>query len=169
MKFSLKLNCAVIFSCAIFISCNSPSQNKVGLNARNNTKQNDSTISSLGEDDNSQKIPEKTPNLVKADLVCVNSMDESENPKSDVSVIVNGKKTKVQSVVGEMNPISKNEYSDYQIPQNAISAFGGWWAGAGDYFYISPSSNGIIVFHGWQDESQEDTGYHWEKIKEINF
>jgi hypothetical protein len=169
MKFSLKLNCAVIFSCAIFISCNPPTQNKDRLNARKNSKQNDSTISNLGEDENSQKITEKTANTVKADLVCVYSIDEYENPKSDVSVMVNGKKIKVQSVVGQMNPITKNEYTDYQIPENATSACGGWWAGAGDYFYISSSNKGIIVFHGWQDESQQDTGYHWEKIKEINF
>lgn len=169
MKFTLKLNCAVIFSCAIFISCNPPTQNKDRLNARKNTKQNDSTFSNLGEDENSRKISEKTANTVKADLVCVNSMDEYENPKSDVSVMINGKKIKVQTVVGQMNPITKNEYTDYQIPENATSACGGWWAGAGDYFYISSSSKGIIVYHGWQDEAQEDIGFHWEKVKEINF
>jgi hypothetical protein len=52
--------------------------------------------------------------------------DEYEHPKSDVSVILNGKNIKIQSVVGEMNPISKCEFSDYEIPKNAISAFGGW-------------------------------------------
>lgn len=166
MNFSLKFNCAVIISCAIFFSCSSNSEKIDELDSQNTI--HDSLELESKEDENSGKIPEKLSNPMKAELICVTSMDEYENPKSDVSVILNGKKIKIQSVVGAMNPISEDEYSDYQIPKNAISAYGGWWAGAGDYFYISPSSNGIIVFHGWQDESQEDTGYHWEKIKEIN-
>ena len=167
MNFPLKLNCAVIISCAIFFSCNSNSQKIDELDSQN-TKQHDSLVLESKEDENSEKIPEKLSNPIKAELICFNTFDEYENPKSDVSVILNGKNIKIQSVVGEMNPISKCEFSDYEIPKNAISAFGGWQAGAGDYFYILPSSKGIIVFHSWQDESQEDIGYPWKKIKEIN-
>ena len=83
-------------------------------------------------------------------------------PSSDISISVNGKVTFLATISGAatiLNDIGEN---------NSITACGGWWAGAGDYFYAVSSAKGVIVFKGWQDETQEDSGYHWEKFKEIS-
>lgn len=91
MNFPIKLNCAVILSCAIFFSCSSNSQKTDELDSQN-TIQHDSLELESKEDKNSEKIPEKFANSMKAELICANSFDENENPKSDVSVILNGKR-----------------------------------------------------------------------------
>lgn len=82
-------------------------------------------------------------------------------PTSDVSILVNGKTTFLGNIIGEAS-----EMEDIG-GENSIAACGGWWAGAGDYFYAAPNTNGIIVYKGWADEGQEDDGFHWEKFKEI--
>ena len=62
------------------------------------------------------------------------------------------------------------QFSDMDIPSNAITACGSWYAGAGDYFYLIPDKRNMLkVFQGWQDEGQETPGYHWKKAKEIHF
>ena len=61
----------------------------------------------------------------------------------------------------------KIQYADMQIPDLAVAACGGWYAGGGDYYYLLADSDGVEVYHGYLDEEQTDEGYHWEKIKEI--
>jgi hypothetical protein len=31
---------------------------------------------------------------------------------------------------------------------------------------VIPTKKGVAVYQGWQDEGQEDAGYHWKKLKE---
>ena len=68
---------------------------------------------------------------------------------------------------GHAQTYQKESYEDMGIPEDAISACGGWWAGGGIYLYLQKQGNKIIVFKGWVDEMQEDEGYHWEHFKEI--
>jgi hypothetical protein len=88
--------------------------------------------------------------------------DESD-PWTIVYAVVNGNKTQIAKIPGYASSYEKANYSTYEIPENAIDACGGWWAGGGDYFYMIAGTDGIDVFVGWQDEGQEDEGYHWEK------
>jgi len=81
--------------------------------------------------------------------------------KSDSEII------KISTVNGYLSIISFNEYENFEIPQNAKSAIGGWWAGAGDYFYFIEENGITTIYKGWQDEGQVDAGFHWEKFKEI--
>jgi competence protein ComGC len=94
--------------------------------------------------------------------------DQNGNPTSIIQLIQNGRTTQLAVVAGEATLINKNEFKEMSIPTNAISACSSWWGGAGDYFYIIQSNKKIILYQGWQDESQEDEGYHWKKVKEIN-
>ena len=91
-------------------------------------------------------------------------------PQNSVLVGFNGSKIAVGKCDG-CQKINKKAFSDYEIPSNAISACGGWWAGAGDYFYTVKNKNGgIDVFVGWQDEGQlenDDTSYHWKRTKTL--
>jgi hypothetical protein len=85
-------------------------------------------------------------------------------PQTQLSLDVDGTKTILDTVLA-CNLIPATTFSQYNIPKTALSACGGWWAGGGDYFYVVLQDNRPVVYQGWQDEQQEDTGYHWEKRK----
>ena len=94
--------------------------------------------------------------------------DENENPAAIVYVHFANKMTQIAKITGNTEMIDKKEFTEKGIPKNAIAACGAWWAGAGDYFYLLKTPKGIAVYKGWQDESQQDKGYHWTKLKEIS-
>jgi hypothetical protein len=92
--------------------------------------------------------------------------DEFGNPHKIVRVDVDGK-TVVLDTVMACNTMTAKEYASHDIPSSAIDACGGWWAGAGDYFYLIEKNNRLLVYQGWLDEGQEDESYHWKKVKEF--
>ena len=67
--------------------------------------------------------------------------------------------------VSACEEIPANTYHQYDIPKKALQACGGWWAGAGEYFYVIREGDRLKVYEGWQDETQEDEGYHWKEWK----
>lgn len=81
-----------------------------------------------------------------------------------VLLTVDGKKEIIDTVMA-CEPIPVKSRADYDIPDDALAACGGWWAGAGDYFYAILKDNKVVVYHGWQDEEQEDDGFHWKVVK----
>ena len=108
-------------------------------------------------------IPADTANSV-VKLVCKNrGVDSLETPHFDVMLSVNGKEIKIKSING-CGDIAKSEYKTYGIPADAVSACGGWWAGAGDYYYVIMKNSQPSLFEGWMDESQKEKGYHWKEI-----
>jgi hypothetical protein len=44
-----------------------------------------------------------------------------------------------------------------------VAACGGWYAGAGDYYYALEMKGKIVVMKGWNAEEQTDEGYHYEQ------
>lgn len=97
-------------------------------------------------------------------LICKDmGADSMEIPHYDVYLSVDGVQTKIKSVNG-CSDINKETYEQYQIPKEAIAACGGWYAGGGDYYYVIMRDGKPVVFEGWQDEGQEDEGYHWKEI-----
>ena len=97
-------------------------------------------------------------------LVCKDmGADSMEIPHYDVYLWVDGAETKIKSVNG-CSDITKESYEQYQIPKEAIAACGGWYAGGGEYYYVILRNGKPVVFEGWQDEGQDDEGFHWEEI-----
>ena len=149
----------MIICCSlILLSCND-NNSKTGISDETTHKKistNDTSIVSKKEEA-LKPIEEKLD--VK---FIIRSKSSEDMPSSDISISVNGKVTFLATISGAatiQNDIGEN---------NSITACGGWWAGAGDYFYAVSSAKGVIVYKGWQDETQEDSGYHWEKFKEIS-
>lgn len=93
--------------------------------------------------------------------------ESDENPTSTIELSANGTISPVMKISGYAELIAKADYKSKEIPENALAACGGWWAGAGDYFYVVMSDNKLVIYQGWQDEGQTDEGYHWKKMKEI--
>lgn len=90
--------------------------------------------------------------------------DEYGNSQYAVLLTVDGKTTAIDTVLA-CETIPASNFDQYDIPKTAKSACGGWWAGAGDYFYATIEENKVVVYQGWQDEQQEDEGYHWKAMK----
>ena len=92
--------------------------------------------------------------------------DENEVPKVQVFLVVNDESIKIADV-NACDPIESAEYQRFNIPNNAVAACGGWWAGAGDYFYAVEIRDQILVMKGWQEENQEDDGFHYEQLTSV--
>lgn len=98
-------------------------------------------------------------------LVCKDLMipDTVGNPLFDVFLSVDGVLTKIKSI-NQCKEIAREEYERYEIPKDAIAACGGWYGGGGDYYYVIMRDGKPVVFEGYQEEQQEDDGYHWKEI-----
>jgi hypothetical protein len=95
---------------------------------------------------------------------------ENEETYTSISLIVDGKTYKIASnVMGSFSIPDKDTWPDMKVPQNAITACMGWWAGAGDYYYAVLENGTLIVMHASVDEEMDiDKDLKYEKIKEIN-
>lgn len=49
--------------------------------------------------------------------------------------------------------VDRAEWSQYGIPEAALAAWGGWWAGAGDYFYVEKEKEEFKVYQTSLDEA----------------
>jgi hypothetical protein len=92
---------------------------------------------------------------------------KTDNPSSEISLSFEGKLTQISTIAGNATITEKADYPAQEIPENALSACGAWWAGGGDYFYVVPSESGLTVYQGWQDEGQGAPGYHWKKLIDV--
>lgn len=157
-----------LLSFVILLSCSDSSgsrgsdgEDKPSLTAK---KRNPKKLSVTGDG-----TPPKTA-IHKAWLVCRDrGEDEFGVPTYEVYVEYDSTSHKV----GECNacaPLDLQDYHDYDIPKEAMAAVGGWFAGAGDYYYVMKTEDdGIRVYAGWQDEGQmedNDTTFHYKKIYE---
>ena len=79
-----------------------------------------------------------------------------------LSLKVNGIESPVDTI-NNCGTITRDEYARYEIPTAALDARGGWYAGAGDYYYLVLENGKPVLYAGWQDEMQKDEGFHWEK------
>ena len=96
-------------------------------------------------------------------LQCQLINQDETAPRSAVYAVVNQNKVKLANI-SNCDSIPTASYEDYDIPKTALEAVGGWWAGAGDYFYAIQEDSTIGFYQGWADEGQEDDVYHYNKI-----
>jgi len=142
---------AAICAAALFIGCNNKKEK-----AKETTVPVDTAATTVTEK------PAVSTGEVK--LLCKSMGEDSLGiPHHDVYLLVDGKETKIKGING-CNDISKTDYTTYEIPAAAVSACGGWWAGAGDYYYVIMEDGKPAVYEGWQDEMQKEKGFHWKKI-----
>jgi hypothetical protein len=109
-----------------------------------------------------------TANLKQAMLLCreIRSTDEMV-PLAEVSVQIGDKVTVVDSI-SVCNTFTAADYAQYEIPAAALMGCGGWWAGGGDYLYLLPDGDEVVLMAGWQDEGQEDTGFHYQEVRRFS-
>lgn len=106
------------------------------------------------------------PLTVSFDCVELSSIEDERGPQVIVSLVVNGTTTVIDTVTAA-RPYEPSNFAQYDIPENALAACGGWFAGGGDYFYVSQENGKLEVMVGWQDEGQDDDGFHYEPKQSI--
>jgi hypothetical protein len=89
--------------------------------------------------------------------------DSIENPMSEIKLTVDSKEYKIAKVPGVGTQVDETIF-----PKDALASCSTWWAGSGDFFYATLVDNKVIIYKGWDGEGNEENGYNWEKIKEIN-
>lgn len=93
--------------------------------------------------------------------------EQTDLPNRTISLAVDGKFFPIDTVPA-LDIIKPENFADYDIPKEAIIAAGGWWAGLGNYYYsLLHDEQTIIVMQGWQDEMQDDEGFHYEEVRRI--
>lgn len=112
-----------------------------------------------GEASSTTESPE-----LNVQLTCENIGSTDETPHFGVYLIVNNSKTKIKEITATCEAIDASEFANYEIPSEALTAVGGWWAGAGDYFYARRVGENIIVYYAGVDEEMSEPGYPYEVI-----
>lgn len=108
--------------------------------------------------------PKAEPELVCEEIRGMEAMV----PRSVVYLMVGTEKVFVDSVT-VCDDISPDSYEMYQIPSHALQAVGGFWAGAGDYYYLTIQGNDAVVMYGWSDEEVDPSEmYQYKEKKRIS-
>ncbi len=111
---------------------------------------------------NEPKAPDWNTKTIQ--LSCAELEGSETAPAFAVYLQVDERKTKIAEINSACNTLAREEMPAYEIPEDAISAIGGWWAGSGDYFYTVAEGEVIAVYQGYADEMQEEPGYHYQRI-----
>lgn len=114
-------------------------------------------------------IPKKqkivTPFDGRSYLECASEIEfVSSIPKSVVYL----KSDETQEIIGTCSncrEISKEEYHEFFIPEDALSACGGWWAGSSDYYYLYCNEGTIELFAtSYLSKEKDNSSISWELI-----
>jgi hypothetical protein len=99
-------------------------------------------------------------------LICQPSEEpntQADAPRHEVFIQMGDSKVKLADMLN-CEAIEANAFEQYQIPANALSAVGGWWAGAGDYLYVVLEGDHYVVKKGDMDEGRMNNDYGYKSI-----
>ena len=114
---------------------------------------------------NSSEDKEK---LFKATLACEVLNGNQDQVQSGVFLLFNDNKIKIANI-SSCETIEPERFEQYKIPALAQSACGGWWAGAGDYFYLIKDQDSYLVYQGFvAEELSEEESYRYKPVYQLN-
>lgn len=111
---------------------------------------------------------ESNPNSPNLSLICqAESSNMEDTPAHSVHLMMDGKKIKLANILA-CETFAKEDYKNYEMPKNTMDACGGWWAGAGEYFYLNKISDEIYsVNYGQMYEEKETKLYDYTELVRI--
>lgn len=117
---------------------------------------------------NNDKDKKTSDNPIKLSLVCQPETSTIEGtPAHSVHLMFNDEKIKLADILA-CETFQKESYAQYQMPTNAMDACGGWWAGAGEYFFLYQKTNGnYAVNYGQMYEEKETGKYDYTELIQI--
>lgn len=110
--------------------------------------------------DGSQKITADTGEpLVAADIrmYCQPAAVQDNTlgaPEHEVFVVMREKSVKVADLLN-CGALAPDEYGQYQVPADAVTALLGWWAGTGDIVYGRLEAGKLVIRKGMITEEAE--------------
>ena len=100
---------------------------------------------------------------IRVQLLCESLSQDVTEPLYAVYAIVEDGKVKIAET-NVCETLDKEQWADYEIPAEALTAAGGWWAGGGDYFYAIQKGEEIQILQAFIDESQAEVPYVYELL-----
>lgn len=118
------------------------------------------------KDETNIRIKNTFPQLVSFN--CEDMTADETYPKFKITLLMDGFPYTLDTITSCQN-FAPSDFSNYEVPDSALAACGGWFAGSGDYFYATKKENVLQVYYGWQGEEQADEGFNYQVIKEFIF
>ncbi len=112
------------------------------------------------------EIEEKSKARSVVRFICRDIGQGLDNPLYEVSLLV-GRSYYTLDTIHTCEPIRYGDFEEFGIPGAALSAAGGWWKNAGDYFYALEDRGEIVVLHAWQTEEQSTQGFFYKEKRRI--
>ena len=82
------------------------------------------------------------------------AFDPEHSRSGPISVVVNGRSfVLVRQGASACRILERSEYRAHDIPDQAISAAAGWFAGGGEEFYASLQRQTLLVYHRLVEET----------------
>lgn len=81
-----------------------------------------------------------------------------DEPITQVNLIVNGTSHSIEKIDFSFSEITREGYDDFSIPEDAVIACRGWWAGAGIDYWIIQKQGSLDVYSRELGESMTDDG-----------
>jgi len=95
-------------------------------------------------------------------------VDKKGNPHSRLLLSIDGKLVLIErDVQEELRSMARDDFVPYQVPKKALIACYGWFAGAGDEFYVIRKANAFAVYRQMGDCSPDSGLQPWRRIKTI--
>jgi hypothetical protein len=115
-------------------------------------------LANCGSDNSGTAVAPESIRLICQPVEPADTLQEM--PHSEVFIQIGDSKVKVADIQS-CEIIAPEAFADYQIPANAITAAGGWWAGSGDYIYVVQEGENYLVKQAAMGEEQaaDDFGY----------
>lgn len=156
---ALILIASFTFACGLFSSKNESAsnddrssteqvkENKINTNSsQDNSSREKSTNNNTSAGDSTEgKNTRPGKPEVKWDFKSLGT-GQYDTPITQVNVLVNGKSHSVIKEYFGFSETSKETFKDFEIPQDAITACRGWWAGAGMDIWVIQQAYDLEVY-----------------------
>lgn len=155
----LMMTASLTFACGLFSSKNESvstndkskteqvTENKSGDNSSkdNSSKEKSVNKNSAAGDSTEGKNTRPGKPEVKWDFKSMGT-GQYDTPITQVNLFVNGKSHSVIKEYFGFSETNKESYKDYEVPQDAIIACRGWWAGAGMDIWVIQQAYDLEVY-----------------------
>jgi hypothetical protein len=91
--------------------------------------------------------------------------DKDGNPQGKVFLLVGGRKVLIlPDAAAQYSVLDRTDYKSHDVPDTAVTACTGWWAGQGEDMYVLRRKRQLVVFIRYLDEGVSVPAYKRLKV-----
>lgn len=124
------------------------------------------TTDSTGITGTPESNPSSEKERIMFQFICRDIGQGMDNPYYEVSLRV-GSNYYTLDTIHTCETITLAHFDEYEIPEQAVAACGGWYHAEGEYYYAIEDGDRIKVMYAWQTEEQSVQGYFYKEKREI--